>query len=1184
MFVSSPSDVERERQRVDRVVARLNGVFVGELRFETIRWETGFYSAHQTFQAQIPEAAECDVVVAILWSRLGTELPPGFPKMEDGSPYPSGAAYEILTAIRARQTKDLPDVYVFRKTAQPLLAIDDEDELLRARAQWLRLREFFERWFVSPQGHIRAAFQTFETADAFEERVEALLRAWAEEHVLGGRAAVWPIETLGSPFRGLAPFDFASAPVFFGRARDIARAIDRLKGASERGLPFLLILGPSGSGKSSLARAGLAPRLTAPGVVEAVDLWRVAIFAPSDRATPVESLAFALIGEAGAPTGLPELAEGDYASAEALAALFASAGGAATRPIEKALARAAANEQSRHGAANAVRPALLLVVDQLDDLFVAGLAREAREAFVDLLAALLKTRLVWVVATLRAALYEDFLVDPKLAALKQSGAAYDLGFPGPSDLADIIRLPAEAAGLAYERAADAETLDERLLRDAAGADALPLLQFALQRLFEERRIENGRATLTFAAYEANGGIDGAIDEAARRALAKLDKADLAALPRLLRGLAAPIREARGAAGGRSGLAIKPAPLAEIAATPAAKRVVDALIDARILLVSVEGGAAVVRLAHQRALESWKEARAIVDSQAEFYRIRGEVADQTLRWTVGGRRTDLLLPPGLALAEAESVLQRYGDELAPDERAFVAASGRRARMRQRLTLAAAVIFALAAIASIALGLLAKREATRAEESYRVARQAADGLVVDIAEGLRNVEGMPTASVKRILATAKSVVDRLSADAPDDADLGQSRALMLQQFALSYTALGDLADAAEFAEAGVAGARRVLAERPDAASQRLLAVSLNALGRARERRGEFDAARAAYDQAIAIGGKMGGVAGEEVAARAWIGIADLEVTRGETEKGLDAAKTGLAAARGLDAADPQDKAKRTLLADALERVGDVSAGIVTAYTGPTQLEPGPPPVLPWTDRPAALADFQESRAIFEDLVAKDPTDTDVRVRLENILIRIGDLNLAMGNLADALAAHKAALAISSDLLSSDPGNADWKRRVEINDKKLHTVYMAEREFAAALEVDEDAVRIGTRLSELDPNNLVWRRDLCNGYRLLGAAQRALKRDAEAQDAFAKAVAACRETVARFPADPIVKVELAVTLYQAGKGRPAEAATPLWREAAAILDDLDHAGTLPKMSADWASIIRRRIAALQNGAAAP
>src|SRR5258706_10319741 len=126
LFLSSPGDVDHERRRVDRVAERLNAEYVDIARIETIRWEIGFYSAHTDFQHQIPEAADCDIVVAIFWSRLGTELPPHFPRMPDGDAYPSGTAYEVLTAIRARETRPSPDIFVFRKNQRPHVAIDDE--------------------------------------------------------------------------------------------------------------------------------------------------------------------------------------------------------------------------------------------------------------------------------------------------------------------------------------------------------------------------------------------------------------------------------------------------------------------------------------------------------------------------------------------------------------------------------------------------------------------------------------------------------------------------------------------------------------------------------------------------------------------------------------------------------------------------------------------------------------------------------------------------------------------------------------------------------------------------------------------------------------------------------------------------------------------------------------------------
>src|SRR5262245_34902265 len=99
VFVSSPVDVEHERMRADRVVERLNGQYADLVRLIAIRWEQKFYEARASFQEQIPEASSCDLVIGIVWSRLGSQLPPEMPTMPSGEPYPSGTAYEVLTAI-----------------------------------------------------------------------------------------------------------------------------------------------------------------------------------------------------------------------------------------------------------------------------------------------------------------------------------------------------------------------------------------------------------------------------------------------------------------------------------------------------------------------------------------------------------------------------------------------------------------------------------------------------------------------------------------------------------------------------------------------------------------------------------------------------------------------------------------------------------------------------------------------------------------------------------------------------------------------------------------------------------------------------------------------------------------------------------------------------------------------------
>src|SRR5262245_48517252 len=310
IFVSSPKDVAPERGRVQAVTAKFNREYDGLVHFETVLWEEHFYTADKSFQPQIPEAIASDIVVSIFWTRIGTELPSDFPRMPNGKPYPSGTAYELLTALEGSKAKGVPDVYVFRKTADPTVPMDTERRR-QAQTQLDALEAFWNEWFRSEKGEFKAAFQNFPTTDAFEHQVEHLLRQWLETRGFLGPRIAWPKEK-GSPFRGLAPFEAEHAAVFFGRDRVIGEARRRFVEAADRGIPFLLIVGASGSGKSSLARAGLIPQLTTPGIVPTVDLWRVARMRPAEGpAGPLMALATALL----ATDALPELVQGDYPTA-----------------------------------------------------------------------------------------------------------------------------------------------------------------------------------------------------------------------------------------------------------------------------------------------------------------------------------------------------------------------------------------------------------------------------------------------------------------------------------------------------------------------------------------------------------------------------------------------------------------------------------------------------------------------------------------------------------------------------------------------------------------------------------------------------------------------------------------------------------------------------------------------------
>jgi eukaryotic-like serine/threonine-protein kinase len=870
VFISSPIDVTAERGRAQAVMAKLNRDYEGRVRFEAVLWEEQFYTADRSFQAQIFEAAVCDIVVSIFWTRIGSELPSDFRRMPRGRPYPSGTAYELLSALMASKDKGVPDVYVFRKTADVTLPTADAGRRRQAQTQLDALEAFWSEWFKSEAGEFKAAFQTFASTDAFERQLEQLLRQWLESHGLLGPRLTWPEEN-GAPFPGLAPFEAEHAAVFFGRGRAIDEARLRLVAAAERGTPFLLIVGASGAGKSSLARAGLIPRLTMPGVVTSVDVWRVGRMKPSEgQAGPLLSLTTTLFA------ALPELAEGDFPTPAALADHLRRGGAAA--PVVRALERVAAIARRERHTDQPLRPALVLLVDQLEELFAQGVDDEERATFAETLKEFVATRQVWCVATLRADLYELMLKQPVLASMKEAGASLDLGPPGAGDLAEIVRAPAAAAGLVFEGDAQHGALDERLLADAKTAESLPLLQFTLRQLYERRVEKDGETRLTHTAYEALGGLQGAIAAEAERAVGKLPPETLEALPRLLRRLAEPARDGKT-------LTLREVPQGDVAAEKAEAALVDALLSARILIARTDAaGHPTLRLAHDAVLASWPKAASAAQASREFYRVRAEVEDALRRWQDHGRPKDRLIQRGVPLAEAEKLVADFGRELPGDVTAYVNSSRNRARAFQRLVAASAVAFFALAVVATAAGVWAYRaqqeavsseqralaerdhaeraqqeavaaeqralaERDQAERNFKLAQRTAESLVLNLAQ-LPNL-GVPAATVRRILEAAKTTYEQLALSAPDDASLQASRSLMLQEFGDTYRTLGDLTQALSAFRESLAIRERLAKSDPgNAGWQRDLSRSYLWVGNLLEAQGNLQEALKAYRDSLDI----------------------------------------------------------------------------------------------------------------------------------------------------------------------------------------------------------------------------------------------------------------------------------------------------------------------------------------------
>lgn len=380
IFISSPGDVFEERTLAQRVIERVQAEFTGRAVLEPIFWEHEPLLATDTFQTQISKPSDADVMVAILWSRLGTRLPKDFTR-KDGSRYDSGTEFEFEDAVEGFRAHGKPQLLVYRKTAKASVQLDDEKALMDRIDQKRKLDGFIANWFHHTEdGSLKAAFHPFESPSEFEQVLERHLRKMVLRALPdSGRneetaAAVWK---KGSPFRGLQSFDYEHAPIFFGRTKAIADVLDLLRRQAAAGRAFVLVLGMSGGGKSSLARAGVLPMLTQPGVIEGVGHWRRAVFRPSDvRGDLFVGLATAMLRDHGLhleDTGPEEFAE-----------VLKTSPAAAVMLIKSALSRTAA-EQSAHSADQKPPETRLgLIIDQMEEIFTQDwVTAQDRERFID---------------------------------------------------------------------------------------------------------------------------------------------------------------------------------------------------------------------------------------------------------------------------------------------------------------------------------------------------------------------------------------------------------------------------------------------------------------------------------------------------------------------------------------------------------------------------------------------------------------------------------------------------------------------------------------------------------------------------------------------------------------------------------------------------------------------------------
>jgi WD40 repeat protein len=570
IFVSSPADVEHERAAVKDIVERLGREYLPYFQLQAVLWEEEALTADRTFQAGLTQPADCEIVLVILWTRLGSPLPE--------QPYRgmTGTEWEFVSAVEASAHSGAPEVLVYRKTAPKLVDITDAAGAREAVEDRRRLEDFFRAHFFNKDNTFRRAFRDFDNDAAFRELVETQLRKLLNRRISVERRAATGIgHWQGSPYRPDRPFDIGDERVFTGREQEIRLLLRLLEERPPQSSGLLLVTGPSGSGKTSLLRAGLVPRLTRPFLFERIATVRYALVDPARGDGALGALAEALCEPAVLGPALGELGVG----ADGLVRLLAQEPALAARQLASALRQVTKGSDVDQDARLAV------LVDPLEP------ALDDAEAAGSLLAALRGLAAhpaVWVVVALRSdalrrlAALSIPVLDPARPVAQQWLA---LEPPPAARLRQVIEIPARVAGLELDDGTPGEGrgVVERIESEATGLRSwAPPVQALLHRAFERAMaVEPAREPrITGAQVRAEGGVAGTVLARADALWSALDADARAALPRLCRALI-------GIEGGTRGTPeLRAGDLEVLRADTACRWLTDALIDAR--LVTTDG--------------------------------------------------------------------------------------------------------------------------------------------------------------------------------------------------------------------------------------------------------------------------------------------------------------------------------------------------------------------------------------------------------------------------------------------------------------------------------------------------------------------------------------------------------------------------------------------------------------------
>lgn len=623
IFISSPGDVQLERNIARNVINELSLLYTKHAKFEILMWEDFPLSAHSTFQEGINYFLEnkekpIDIAVFILWSRLGTPLDHKFVKA-DGTLYQSGTEYEFDLMMHMHRTTNLPSrILTYLKKDDRFPNVLNYEDLSEKLNQKKKLDSFIKEYFHDDATNSNYAYMPFGENNSFEKVFRTHIQN-AIKDILGDIDDIKEWE--GNPYVGLNSFEYKDSAIFFGRRQLVYETASKLitQDDNNHTKKSLIVLGESGSGKSSFIKAGLLP-----------------FFCNKNTSTQYVVVHPSMYGGK-MYDGLLDLLN------EKIECLK-------NHPFMEELRKGITNETNFKYLLHALehhaqKVDLIVYIDQFEELFSDNsITEEERQKVLLLLRGLINMRCITIFMSMRSDFYNRFSLYEEMNQIKQSSEVVDLPVLGPTDITEIVEEPARKACLKWEITDKGLPLNERIIKEASNIKDLPFIEFALSQLYETRTNDD---YLTHAAYEQMGGIKGAIINYADKCYTRLSDAEKKVFNDILGFV---ITESSA----HKGIYVRKTSAREdIEKTALHKEVIEKMLNARLFVAGKDSqGRSTITITHEILLKSWDVIVSWIEREKEFIASNNHYEQLAQHWINNKKSKKDLIKGRSQLLEAE----------------------------------------------------------------------------------------------------------------------------------------------------------------------------------------------------------------------------------------------------------------------------------------------------------------------------------------------------------------------------------------------------------------------------------------------------------------------------------------------------------------------------------------------------